>query len=734
MVNSNYKDNSNGTIISDIGFKSLFDNNVNILLIFEKATGKILYANKAACEYYQYSYDELTSLNIRNINILSETDIKKEIEKAYLEKRKYFNFIHRLANNDLRRVEVSASPVTVDGKECLFLIVTDAINKNSQQLMIADLFYESPNAMVIINDEKKVLTINKSFTKLFGYHLHEIEGKLLKDFVMADDSQYDVILNIERVLKGEVVNKNSVRKTKNNQLIDVNIIATPYVINNNIIGALILYNDITEQLKLVKEIEEIKHKAHEELKESKDNLQLLLDSTVEGIYGMDINGLCTFCNASGLKMLGFANQDELLGKNIHDIIHYRYSDGNPMPIDECKTYIALKEGRGVYVDTEVFWRKDGTPFDVEYYSYPQFKDGKVVGAVITFIDNTEKKKHEENIIYLSYHDYLTGLYNRKYFEEAMIRMDTKDNLPISIIFGDVNGLKLTNDIFGHSAGDHLLKTASQVLKNVCRKDDIVARVGGDEFAILLPKTNERETFILLGKIKTELSKQKINAIKGSISLGFMTKVHVEDDLEKIMEIAEDWMYKDKISNRKNISSEMIKDIIDTLHKRSDAEKRHSINVSKIAKQIAEKLNLPETEVRKIKDAAFYHDIGKIVLDENVLKKNSPFNDKEKKEFEQHPVIGYRILNLFDDTLDLAEGVLYHHENWNGTGYPKGISGNEISLIARIIRIAEAYESMITEKKMNVNDVLVEIKKQSGIKYDPELTKILLEIVSTKMII
>src|SRR5690606_26585186 len=124
----------------------------------------------------------------------------------------------------------------------------------------------------------KVIVINKSFNKLFGFVLTEIQNKLLKNYVVEKDSQYDVVINIKKVLQGEVVNKNSVRKTKDNRLIDVNIIATPYIINNNTIGALIVYNDITEQIKLKKELDAIKQKSHDELKESKERLQLLLDS------------------------------------------------------------------------------------------------------------------------------------------------------------------------------------------------------------------------------------------------------------------------------------------------------------------------------------------------------------------------------------------------------------------------------------------------------------------------
>jgi PAS domain S-box-containing protein len=133
------------------------------------------------------------------------------------------------------------------------------------------------------------------------------------------------------------------------------------------------------------------------LQENREQLKLILDSTAEGIYGMDTEGLCTFCNESALRMLGYSSQEELLGKNMHFQIHHTRRDGTPFPLSECKIMESFKNGRGVYVDDEIFWRKDGTFFDVRYSSYPQYRDGKMVGSVITFMDNTERKKNEGNI-------------------------------------------------------------------------------------------------------------------------------------------------------------------------------------------------------------------------------------------------------------------------------------------------------------------------------------------------
>ncbi len=138
-------------------------------------------------------------------------------------------------------------------------------------------------------------------------------------------------------------------------------------------------------------------RAEEKLKESEARFRLILDSTAEAIYGLDMQGNCTFCNSSCLRLLGYERPDELLGKNMHWQIHAKHSDGTPCPIEECRIYQVLSRGVGMHVEDEVLWRSDGTSFPVEYWSYPQFRDGALVGAVVTFLEIAERKKVEHQV-------------------------------------------------------------------------------------------------------------------------------------------------------------------------------------------------------------------------------------------------------------------------------------------------------------------------------------------------
>lgn len=469
----------------------------------------------------------------------------------------------------------------------------------------------------------------------------------------------------------------------------------------------------------------------ENVRERSEELRLILDSTAEAIYGIDTNGKCTFCNRSCLELLGYEKQEDLLGKDMHEQIHHTKRDGTPFRIEDCKISCSIKQGKGFEASDEVFWRADNTSFDVEYHAYPQIKDGVVVGGVITFMDITDRKKKEDEIKFLSCHDTLTGLNNRRCFEENYVKIDTSANLPISLIFADINGLKMTNDIFGHSAGDKLIKKSAEILQGACREQDEIARIGGDEFVIILPKTGKEEAQRIVNMIREGFADARIEAIKCSISLGCDTKTVISQPLEEVMTNAENEMYKDKTLNRQTINKDIIDTIVETLHGKSPREEEHSIRVSELCGIMAAALGLSEAKIDKSKRAGYLHDIGKITLYEDLLHKEL-LTEQDINEMRQHSVVGYRILNLFDDTLDLAEYVYGHHERWDGKGYPRGLKGEQIPLIARIIAIAETYDRVAGRDGIPKQDrkrtALDAIREGAGTQFDPEKAEVFIRIM------
>jgi diguanylate cyclase (GGDEF)-like protein/PAS domain S-box-containing protein len=471
--------------------------------------------------------------------------------------------------------------------------------------------------------------------------------------------------------------------------------------------------------------------ANNALSASREELRLILDSTAEAIFGVDMETRCTFCNTNCLEILGLGSEDDLLGRDIHELIHNRHRDGSPLPRSECNIVRTCMEGAPVHAEDEVFWRPGGASFDVEYNSYPQYKDGEIVGAVVTFTDNSLKKLHEQQIEYFSSHDSLTGLLNRSRFEAMLRRADIKNGLPMSIIMGDLNGLKLMNDIFGHSAGDELLVKAAEILRRACRADDLIARIGGDEFVVLLPRTHRRDAELVMDRIKSGMTGEQVNTIMCSISLGCDTKTNSEITLGTVLQNAENEMYREKSMMRSQVNDDMINAIIMMLYQKDPREEPHSANVSELCKAIGEALGLSTTEIAQLRSAGFLHDIGKIGIDSKLLDKEAPYSEEEDQGYKQHPVIGFRILNLFDNTLGLAESVYSHHERWDGTGFPRALKGTEIPLMARIIAVAGWYDYILYRQSVRPpthGEAMARLREEAGLRLDPQIVDIFVQMM------
>ncbi|MFA7672542.1 MAG: HD domain-containing phosphohydrolase [Clostridia bacterium] len=471
-------------------------------------------------------------------------------------------------------------------------------------------------------------------------------------------------------------------------------------------------------------------KTNDELKENREKLQLILDSTAEAVCGINTSGYCTFCNLSCIRLLGCESADQLLNKDMHPLMFPVLNETNGLHA-EYGISDTLRDGMILHKESDIFIQVDGSSFCVEYHSYPQFKNGLVTGAVVTFSDITQRKIDNEKIKYLSYHDVLSGLPNRRFYEETLKIMDTEDNLPLTVVFADINNLKMTNDIFGHTAGDELIIKAGQIIKSFFPDDVHVSRIGGDEFVVLLPHTDSWGIKPIMDHIKKAFADARTTSIICSISIGCDTRTDMKQSMEQTVNNAENAMYREKVINRKSVNENIIDNIIKTLHERSPREQRHSESVSELCRRIGEALDLTAPEIKKLERAGYLHDIGKIVMNESMLSK-SKYTPEERESFHQHSVTGYKILNLFDDTLDLAESVYTHHEKWNGTGYPKGLKGKEIPKIARVIAVAEAYDAMINRPyygSLTKKEALAEISKQSGITLDPDIAEIFITIMS-----
>ncbi|NRY59903.1 diguanylate cyclase (GGDEF)-like protein/putative nucleotidyltransferase with HDIG domain/PAS domain S-box-containing protein [Clostridium beijerinckii] len=350
-------------------------------------------------------------------------------------------------------------------------------------------------------------------------------------------------------------------------------------------------------------------------------------------------------------------------------------------------------------------------------------------------DMTVKKELEERLEYLCYNDQLTGLYNRRYYEEELKSLDVKENYPLTIVLGDVNGLKLINDSFGHVVGDELIKKSAQIIKNGCRSQDVVIRLGGDEFVILLPQTDTYEAEKIVENINNLAKKEKIQGLDISISFGYETKCYEDEMIQEIFIKAEDYMYKRKLFESSNMRGKTIDTIINTLNEKNKREEQHSVRVAELCELMGKNIGLPKRKIQELKNAGLLHDIGKIAIEENILNKPGRLTEDEYNEIKRHPEIGYRILSTVNEMSEIAKYVLSHHEMWNGEGYPKGIKDIDIPFESRIIAIVDAYDAMTSErpyrKALSEEFAIEELKRNSGIQFDPELVNLFIEKVLNK---
>ncbi|HOJ45173.1 MAG TPA: diguanylate cyclase [Bacilli bacterium] len=361
-------------------------------------------------------------------------------------------------------------------------------------------------------------------------------------------------------------------------------------------------------------------------------------------------------------------------------------------------------------------------------------DKKKVAYVAGFArDITDLKQKQNEMEYYSFHDFLTNLYNRRYFEQRIEELDQPQNYPLTVFMMDVNGLKLINDTYGHQTGDMALKRIASILTLIFKDHDIVARIGGDEFAVLLLRREEKEVASLKQQLLTMIEDAKIVNINLSLAVGYEQKRHSDIAIQEIMRHAENSMYRHKLTNGQKARNDGVRAILKTLFERDRYERRHSAKVAEYSYLLGKAMGLHEDELVRLRLAGTYFDIGKVSIAQVLLNKKGKLNDDECHVIKTHVENGYQILKAADHFSDIAIHALYHHERYDGKGYPNGLKGSEIPLCSRIISIADTYHALRSKRpyrdsvysKENAASI---IASDANKLFDPELVKQFIETV------
>ena len=573
-------------------------------------------------------------------------------------------------------------------------------------------FLVSLDFLCILDRFGRFSKLNKTWEQSLDYRDEELVGKKMTDFVHEQD-----IWQTEQIFK-ELENGKTVLNFVNricNKRNEYRVIE--WSIRPHGLDYFAAARDISGR----KLLEDTLHL-------QKELYQTTLLSIGDGVISFDENDEIKIMNQAAAQLCGL-EQREAAGEKLNRIfavLKDPLSGRDVNPVEEVRIY-----GKRLQYDQLLATNMQNQEIIIETTVSPVYGiDTKIQGSVMIFKNVTETKKKQIDSLYLSLHDYLTGLYNRRFFEEEMIRLDTKRNLPLSIIMIDGNGLKLTNDAFGHEEGDLLLKKVAQIIKSECRHDEIAARLGGDEFAILLPKTDTQNCEMISQRIQKACKRSTRQTVVVSVAAGFSVKKRSDESMEDILKTADNNMYRNKLITGREMRTRTFMRILRNLEQEYQAGKKSRSIISQVACSIGKAIPLLEEEIRELEDICLLHDIGEIVVPKIIFKKKGSLTEDEYSIVKRHPEAGYQILKSMEEYSAMANYVLSHHEKWDGSGYPRKLKGEAIPLYSRIIAIADAYEAMTSgrsyKKAMSREEAMLEILKNAGTAFDPSLVRVFSE--------
>jgi diguanylate cyclase (GGDEF)-like protein/PAS domain S-box-containing protein len=699
-------------------FEMIFDATPEALLVIRLIDGLIINTNSVFAELLGYSREELIGKTCSDANICVDQKYYEMITAELNDKGTFSHNEIPFLRKDGSQFTSFMSAKTVEmiaGSYGFYNIHNIDDRKRAEEALISSetryrrLFESAKDGIIILDAETGMIQdVNPYLIDLLGFTKEQLINKAIWDIGAFSDIISNRINFLELKSKEYIRYDDMPLQTIDGRQISVEFVSNVYLVNEKKVIQCNIRN-IT------------KRKAIEgALDQSEKKYSDYIENAPHGVFVVDKSGRYIDLNRAATEITGYSKEEQLK-MDIRDITAEE-SQNHAYELFERLSKTGAMSGELQFIHkngSKRWWSIDAV----------KLSENKFLGFSS---DITERRKVESDLLYLSYHDHLTNLYNRRFFEEELMRFDIKQNLPLSVIMCDVNGLKMANDSFGHDSGDQLLIHAAEAIKKVCRKEDIIARIGGDEFIVLLPKTNTYEAAQIANQIKELASEVMAASIELSISYGYETKTTENQSIVEIISNAENHMHQHKLYERSSMRSKTIDLIMNTLFEKSSREAAHSNRVSGICQSIASKMNFNKDEINQLKIAGLIHDIGKIGVDEKVLNKPGRLSIDERRDIERHPEIGWRLLSSTNEFSELARFILNHHEKWDGSGYPNGLKGDAIPLEARIICVADSYDAMTSDrsyrKGLSKEEAIFELKRCSGTQFDTEIVNVFVNLV------
>ncbi|MFC1657870.1 PAS domain S-box protein [Candidatus Omnitrophota bacterium] len=618
---------------------------------------------------------------------------------------------------------------------------------------------------------------NKAMSDITGYSTDELIGM---DFLPAILPKYKELIKkrYEADIAGKTTPQTFIIKTrrKDGKIIDIEATGSTIYFHDRP-AAMCVLRDITERIK-----------AEGALRESEHKYRTLLKNIPHGIFYKDLNSVYMLCNESYASDLNIGPA-EIKGKTDYDFYPKELAD--KYRADDKRI---IESGRSEELEEE--YLRGGQRVAVQTLKSPvRDEQGNIIGIFGIFWDITERKKNKRRLELLnrelvrtnkrlksiSVRDMQTGLYNHRYLEEVLdaeFYRAKRYGHPLSVIMLDVDYFKSINDVYGHKFGDLVLKQLARLLKRMVRRYDVVIRFGGEEFLIICPGIDYSPALILAQRILDAINLysfgNKKHIVKARLSMAVVNypQDRAVNQSMDLLELAEQVLDKAKehggncvyssadINNRKECASIkdegssdicFLKEKITKLTKRSNQslveavfafaktiklkDSYTGVHVERIvgyATEIAQTLNLSKDDIELIRQAAILHDLGKIGISDRILLKAGPLSKREFNKIKHHPQIGVDIIRPIQFLHSIIPFILYHHERWDGNGYPKGLKGEEIPVGARIVAIADVYQALISDRPyrraFSKDKAVKIIQGGSGTQFDPHIVSAFLKII------
>lgn len=615
----------------------------------------------------------------------------RKIDKKFISKIQ--DWINCQVEVDPYIVGTNYDGVSIDQSMINYAVINDLRNQPSMQVKFIQsrtLYSNAMNALIYL------------LLLLFVLNLavFSITSEMLNRFILKP------ITNMQSEVKAIISGKNTIGRLTGNTRDEISELAKS--INT-------MLDDLESSAKKVSENEQ--------------RLNLVLDGAGAGYWDYDIQKRVLKLSEKAYNMLGYNEGD--ISDDLDAWINLIHEDDKTYTRYLCRKFVK-GSSEAIYLEVRLLteskeykWfliKGNSSEFDREKNSF------RITGIII---DIDKKKNIENELAYLTHYDKLTGLYNRAYYEYLISEVKIQSGLTYTIILADINGLKAINETYGYNMGNSLLIEAAFILKKCSPENSLLCRWGGDEFSIILDDVSESEAENICEDIRKSCDTIHIDSVNLSLALGYASEVYTDENINDVIKRAEERMYRNKLLDDKSSRNNYIALLSNTLFEKSHETEEHASRIHSFCEKISEKLALTSAQMDELSLLAKLHDIGKIAIPDHILNKPGKLTDDEWEIMKTHCLIGYRIACSVDDLKHISHNILCHHERYDGTGYPQGIKGNDIPLLARIISIVDAFDVMTHERPyktaMTVEKAVAEVKRCSGTQFDPALVEICIEV-------